>query len=380
MGFFDWDVDTVELMKAEKNFGLLISALRYKKDPKVRGAAAKALGDLSGLNVPKEHLIDFLKKDNENELDMHLIEALKDEDVNVRWEAAIALDKRLCIMESKIDIENFIKCPSPKEIAEFVMWKGIMEELAKFLVQNKSDEGSDPDVRDRTLNQLCVSRAMACDIAIKINPLDAKAWYNKGTALDELSRYDDAISAYDKAINLDPQCAEAWNNKGTALGRLGRFDDAIKAYEKAIEINPQYALAWYNIGAVLGKMGRIEDAIKPFDKAIEINSKYAQAWNNKGITLSSLGRYDDAIKAYEEAIKINPKNAFVWYNKGIALFKHNKYEEAIESYDEAIRIRPQNAKAWHEKFIALQKLHRESEAATAFIKAIEMGYREESPL
>jgi HEAT repeat protein len=95
MGIFDWDVNLVELMRKKKNYGFLISALGYKKDPMVRRAAAKALGDLGGTNEPKEHLIDFLKKDYEQEIGEHLVDALKDEDAGVRAEAAKALEKIL---------------------------------------------------------------------------------------------------------------------------------------------------------------------------------------------------------------------------------------------------------------------------------------------
>ena len=62
MGVFSWDVTDIELMKEKQDFGLLISALRYKKDSKVRKSAAKAIGDLVGVNMQKKHIIDFIKK------------------------------------------------------------------------------------------------------------------------------------------------------------------------------------------------------------------------------------------------------------------------------------------------------------------------------
>ena len=35
-------------------------------------------------------------------------------------------------------------------------------------------------------------------------------------------KYDEAIKAYDEAIRLDPNYAKAWNNKGNALDRPGQ--------------------------------------------------------------------------------------------------------------------------------------------------------------
>jgi len=40
---------------------------------------------------------------------------------------------------------------------------------------------------------------------------------NKGLALDDLGKYEEAIQAYNRSIDLKPGLAEAWSNKGNAL-------------------------------------------------------------------------------------------------------------------------------------------------------------------
>ena len=80
--------------------------------------------------------------------------------------------------------------------------------------------------------------------------------YNKGLALDNLDKSDEAIKAYDKAIEINPQYSDAWNNKGIALDNLNKSDEAIKAYDKAIEINPHNSIAWYNKGNALYKLSK----------------------------------------------------------------------------------------------------------------------------
>jgi tetratricopeptide (TPR) repeat protein len=47
------------------------------------------------------------------------------------------------------------------------------------------------------------------------------------------------------------QDSDAWVNKGNALFDLYKFDEAIKAYDKAIEINPQNINALQNRKEVL---------------------------------------------------------------------------------------------------------------------------------
>ncbi len=51
------------------------------------------------------------------------------------------------------------------------------------------------------------NQALAAELigkAIDINPNSASAFYNRGTALKDLKRLDDALSSYDKAIALNP--------------------------------------------------------------------------------------------------------------------------------------------------------------------------------
>ena len=59
------------------------------------------------------------------------------------------------------------------------------------------------------------------------------------------------MKAFDKAIEINPQNSNAWNNKGVALGNLNKYDEAMKAFDKAIEINPQDSDAWNNKGVAL---------------------------------------------------------------------------------------------------------------------------------
>ena len=128
-----------------------------------------------------------------------------------------------------------------------------------------------------TLNQFALTTAIIFILtlgrvaATSDNPQDSVGWFNKGLALDNLNKSDEAIKAYDKAIEINPQDSDVWTGKGLALDNLNKYDEAIKAFDKAIEINPQDSITWYSKGVALSYLNRLDEAIKAYDKSIEIN-------------------------------------------------------------------------------------------------------------
>ncbi len=202
--------------------------------------------------------------------------------------------------------------------------------------------------------------------AIRIKPDHAKAYSNKGIALDCLGQHEKAIEAHDEAIRIKPDHADAYNNKGVTLGKLERYKKAIEVLDQAIAINPDDAKAYYNKGITLGRLKQYEEAIEAYDQAIRINPDYTTAYSNKGVVLGNLGQYEKAIEAYDQAIQIKPDDADAYNNKGAVLWKLSQYEKAIETYDEAIRINPDHATAYSNKGLALRKLGQPEKAQACF--------------
>ena len=67
--------------------------------------------------------------------------------------------------------------------------------------------------------------------AIAINPSFAPCYYNRGNALQELKRLDEALASYDQAIRIKPDYADAYWNKSLALLLDGQFTQGWQEYE-----------------------------------------------------------------------------------------------------------------------------------------------------
>ena len=62
-----------------------------------------------------------------------------------------------------------------------------------------------------------------------------------GNALQEQSKLEEAIVAYNKALTLKPDHADTYYNMGIAFKKQNKPEEAIEAYIKALSIKPDYA-------------------------------------------------------------------------------------------------------------------------------------------
>jgi tetratricopeptide (TPR) repeat protein len=140
----------------------------------------------------------------------------------------------------------------------------------------------------------------------------AQTLFNKGVALGQLNRSEEAIAAYNALITLfgtaeeltlREQVAKAMNNKGVTLGKLNCREEAIATYnalitqfEAATELALREAVAkaMVNKGVTLGQLNRREEAnavydalITQFESATELalRERVADASNGKGFNL-----------------------------------------------------------------------------------------------
>lgn len=91
------------------------------------------------------------------------------------------------------------------------------------------------------------------------------------------------MTSYDQAISLDD--ASTFYNRGNALQDLKRFDDAVASYDQAIALKPNFEAAFYNRGNALQELKRIEDALASYNRAIVITPDHAAALTNRGVAL-----------------------------------------------------------------------------------------------
>ncbi|MCU0566306.1 MAG: tetratricopeptide repeat protein [Oculatellaceae cyanobacterium Prado106] len=245
----------------------------------------------------------------------------------------------------------------------------------------------------------------------------ALAWLHRGTILAQMTRYEQAVIAYDRVLLLEPEdsitlahrCAAltelvqydeaagncldaiagngnwgekspafAWSNQGKVLTRLGQFTDAIAAYDKAIAIDPNDAITWTGQGEVLEKLRRYEEALTSYTRAVQIKADYSLALVGQCTMMNKTKQYEPAFAACEQAIQGDGtwrENgvAEAWTQRAIALTGQGKYEDAMASANRAVGINPDYVEAWNYKGAIAWYLQDYPGALVAIQKAIDLN-------
>jgi len=212
----------------------------------------------------------------------------------------------------------------------------------------------------------------AYERAITLRPDYAEVWQEKAKTLYELKKYQESQSAYDKAIELKPEYLEAWTGRGYALEKLQQSQEAIASFDNALKIQPDYAAAWEGRGDTLLDSQRYEEAIASYEKAVQFQPNLYRAWYNRGQAHQKLKQYDRAVESYQKAVEIKFDNYEAWYNLGNTFLEVNKNQEAFDAYEKAVRFQPNFYQGWYSKGIALLKMRKHEEAVEAYEKAVKL--------
>ncbi len=162
----------------------------------------------------------------------------------------------------------------------------------------------------------------------------------------------DEISLSTDSILKSPGKARPYNNRGDALMDENKMEEAFNDFNKALSINPKYFMAYYNRGNMFKKQKQYEKAVADYNSAILYQANFDKAFNNRGSVYKELNRLDEAITDYDKAIELNPSYAMAYNNRGTIYILKNQNQRAIDDLNKAIDLRPDLAEAIGNRGIA----------------------------
>lgn len=264
-------------------------------------------------------------------------------------------------------------------------------------------------------------RIKLADQILEDVPFLLEPYFEKGFALYELERYDEAIKTFNESFKFDVHmmAARTSNNglglcyaaKGDYKRALRHFNKtykidkknenvilniavmheqlnepkkALKKYEEILKINPDNNFAEYKVNMLsvnpdfeniqdgiekanlCYQMKKYDEALKIDEQILKIQSDCVPAFHNQGLCYTELGLMDKALEAYENVLKINPNALHALNNMGLIYIKLEEFEKAREVLERNIKAYPDDELAYANNAFALLQLKE-------YEKSIEMG-------
>lgn len=164
----------------------------------------------------------------------------------------------------------------------------------------------------------------------------ARDYLERGRALLEEGRLNDAIDQLSRAASLDPKLSQAHSLLAVAYDRKGLHDRAEDSYKRAINVNDNDPQALNNLGYSLYLNGNYRAAVDRLKRAARLAPEDSRILNNLALAQVRLGKYDDAYKNFARAGgEFNGHQ-----NLATLLVRMGREDRAVEHLEAARRIHP----------------------------------------
>ncbi|UII27203.1 tetratricopeptide repeat protein [Fulvivirga maritima] len=173
----------------------------------------------------------------------------------------------------------------------------------------------------------------------------AETQVQKGVALGNLKKYDQAVTAISMALHSDPSVKGAHLERAKQFISLGYYEKALADLDVAINQTKKSRmdLVYFHRGRALEALDRSELGLEAYTKSLELtlNSNLRPTiFQNRGNCWLSLKDNDKAKADYNRSIELNPDNADAYYNRALANTNLNLIEEAIEDFSTSLNMLP----------------------------------------
>lgn len=221
------------------------------------------------------------------------------------------------------------------------------------------------------------------------NEMDSEAAkaYNEGNSLLKSGDYQGALVRYTEALKTS-QDYRIFYQKGVALKNLRKYNEAIEAYNSALKANPDFGASYNGLGGIYYAQGEFYAAAENFKKfkestdnakQKEMADKYISlSYTKLGVAAKQNGNFQQAENYLKQAVEnYNYDAAFL--SLAEVYVETAKFELALEAADKAINHRDKTPKGapFYYKARAFQGLDNKDKAIENYkLSAQDSQYRE----
>lgn len=190
---------------------------------------------------------------------------------------------------------------------------------------------------------------------------DARDYLERGRAMLEDGRLNEAIAELSRATSLDPKLTQAHSLLAVAYDRKGLHDRAEDSYRRAMDVNDRDPQALNNLGYSLYLSGNYRAAVDKLKKAARLAPSDSRILNNLALAQTRLGKYDDAYRNFARADGEFNGHA----NLAALLVRSGREDKAVEHLEAARKLQPESQNVLRQLAELYERTGRGDKAADA---------------
>ena len=168
-----------------------------------------------------------------------------------------------------------------------------------------------------------------------------------------------ALAALEEALTSYPANPLLHFNRGVALIDEQRYDEAIAALRRGLALDGTYAEARLTLAKVLVTSHQYEPALAEIDRYSELAGAAAQGFEDlyvRGLALRHLNRLEESEAAFRAALAVDPGHADALFNLGAVLARRGALHDAVAYLRKAAGLDPSKADVRYQLSQALRRV------------------------
>lgn len=181
------------------------------------------------------------------------------------------------------------------------------------------------------------------DRAIKIDPRDSDAFFNRGFEYFKMGSYEKAIRDFDRVEILEPENTLPVLYRGKSKIKINDMRGAIRDFSKVIEMNPKNSDAYLMRAQVRIRVNELDNALIDLDSLILLSPDHAKARAWKAKLENQLGKVEAALEDYKLSVTLDPMyswavNNLAWLYITCENEKIRDFKRGLELAEKAVQM------------------------------------------
>ncbi|MEW6601763.1 MAG: tetratricopeptide repeat protein [Nitrospirota bacterium] len=192
-----------------------------------------------------------------------------------------------------------------------------------------------------------------CSCAGLLISRDARIEFNKGEALFNQGRYEEAVPHFQKAAEIEPKYTRAFIYLGRSFLNMWKWTEAIAPLRTAYRLSPEDTkkeMVNFLLDALIGgalyefkkenypaSIGYLREALGADPESADAKEELIKSLIAQGWKLLKEGSAAEAALTFQEALEIAPKNLDAYLGLARAFLKSGDYSHAMRIVNDAVK-------------------------------------------